>query len=549
MKYTAISNPGHKVIRVFILLLFSGLVILQSGCGRRVRSVVELQKGVWFVSPDLGIAIRFDGDGARVSGEYVYTSAALATPVPFEGFVQKRGQLVIPLGGDPVQVLRGVWHLKTSGYLFVAEDEQEYRFHAAPLWAMPVYPGRFAVPKFTGVTRVERVYGYAPGYYASKPVDDMSASAYPAIIMSVLQDVTVNMFRDSILLDMDVYRPAIDSMVNRPLLVLIHGGAFVVGDKRDEFVISLATHYAQCGYVVASINYRMGYPFIPGMYSQLERAIFRGVQDVRAALRYLSHHRDEFGIDPQKVILAGHSAGGFYSLLTTFKNEGEEWPSSSQTLFGVRRELGCLDCSGNNLKGHYRILGAVNMWGGITELDLIQPEEEVPVLLIHGTDDRIVPAGYDFPFARINPRLTAFFTRRLYGSAPIYDHMRRLGMDVRYIPIPGGAHEPQNNDSAVYRMIRTETGSFMHEMIGGKPLKLSGPVLVSESDEVSKYIVSNRGNEEVRWQVTGGIIVRRGHNWADVVWLEPASRYVVTAATSNNIGVVKRDRLEVRVSR
>ncbi|MCY7327486.1 MAG: carboxylesterase family protein, partial [Saprospiraceae bacterium] len=45
----------------------------------------------------------------------------------------------------------------------------------------------------------------------------------------------------------------------RPLSILMHGGAFVVGTKEDGNMVSLAQEIAARGYVVASINYRLGW--------------------------------------------------------------------------------------------------------------------------------------------------------------------------------------------------------------------------------------------------------------------------------------------------
>ena len=60
-------------------------------------------------------------------------------------------------------------------------------------------------------------------------------------------------------LDMDLYKPLGDGNTCRPLLVLVHGGAFVVGTKEDGNMVSLAREMASRGYVVASINYRLGW--------------------------------------------------------------------------------------------------------------------------------------------------------------------------------------------------------------------------------------------------------------------------------------------------
>jgi len=59
-------------------------------------------------------------------------------------------------------------------------------------------------------------------------------------------------------LSLDIYKPVSDNNLKRPMLVLVHGGAWVGGTKADGEVQSLAQLFAKRGYVVASINYRLG---------------------------------------------------------------------------------------------------------------------------------------------------------------------------------------------------------------------------------------------------------------------------------------------------
>jgi acetyl esterase/lipase len=83
-----------------------------------------------------------------------------------------------------------------------------------------------------------------------------------------------------------------------PLVVVIHGGAFAGGDKRDEpRIVSAAT---KAGFAAASINYRLSG----------EAAFPAGVQDAKAAVRWLRTHADEYGIDPDRIAAWGTSAGG-----------------------------------------------------------------------------------------------------------------------------------------------------------------------------------------------------------------------------------------------
>ena len=98
---------------------------------------------------------------------------------------------------------------------------------------------------------------------------------------------------------LDLYLPASDGSKAVPVVVLIHGGAFMMGDSGME------TQYAQQlvaqGFAVASVNYRLSgeapYP--------------AGAQDVKAAVRWLRAHAAEYGFDTAKFAAWGQSAGGW----------------------------------------------------------------------------------------------------------------------------------------------------------------------------------------------------------------------------------------------
>jgi acetyl esterase/lipase len=82
------------------------------------------------------------------------------------------------------------------------------------------------------------------------------------------------------------------------LVVFVHGGAFSGGDKRE--VLAVPTLLDQ-GYGVASVNYRLSG----------EAPFPAGVQDVKAAVRWLRAHAGEYGIDPVRFAVWGASAGGY----------------------------------------------------------------------------------------------------------------------------------------------------------------------------------------------------------------------------------------------
>ena len=123
-----------------------------------------------------------------------------------------------------------------------------------------------------------------------------------------------------------------------PLLVWIHGGAWRFGTNqalRDTILRTptgeqpntqalMRAAFQQAGWAVASINYR---------YSH--QALFPGaLHDVKEAVRFFRANAHEFGIDPQRIAVAGGSAGGHLSMLVAHTgdsaaDDGSGWDSAS----------------------------------------------------------------------------------------------------------------------------------------------------------------------------------------------------------------------------
>ena len=127
----------------------------------------------------------------------------------------------------------------------------------------------------------------------------------------------------------DIYEPAGDTETDRPLIIYIHTGNFLpqylngsaVGNKSDSTAVELCTRYAKMGYVVASIDYRLGWNPLAATQSertfQLINAAYRGVQDARTAVRFFRMSEDTmgdpYGIDPTKIGYFGEGTGGYVS--------------------------------------------------------------------------------------------------------------------------------------------------------------------------------------------------------------------------------------------
>ncbi len=109
------------------------------------------------------------------------------------------------------------------------------------------------------------------------------------------------------LTSVDVHRPAATdgNCTRRPLVVWVHGGAWTGGDKTDHIEDKVRL-FTDAGFVFASVNYRLTDVSTtpPSPRYPVHDA------DAAAAVAWLLHHADELGIDPDRVALLGHSAGG-----------------------------------------------------------------------------------------------------------------------------------------------------------------------------------------------------------------------------------------------
>ena len=127
---------------------------------------------------------------------------------------------------------------------------------------------------------------------------------------------------------------ATESSSPAPLLVWVHGGAWRFGTNQALRDTTLRTPdgeqpntqalmraaFQPAGWAVASINYR---------YSH--QALFPGaLHDVKEAVRFFRANAQEFGIDPQRIAVAGGSAGGHLSMLVAHTGDS----AAGESVFG-----------------------------------------------------------------------------------------------------------------------------------------------------------------------------------------------------------------------
>ena len=103
--------------------------------------------------------------------------------------------------------------------------------------------------------------------------------------------------------NLDIYYPE-EGDGPFPVILYIHGGAFAIGDKRDIYILN----FFKCikhGYALVSVNYRLSG----------EATFPAGIQDVKAAIRWVRANSKEYQLDGNQIIVWGCSSGANYAAM------------------------------------------------------------------------------------------------------------------------------------------------------------------------------------------------------------------------------------------
>jgi acetyl esterase/lipase len=176
---------------------------------------------------------------------------------------------------------------------------------------------------------------------------------------------------------LDVYVPD-KAAAGRPVVVFWHGGRWRFGDKSDYRFVGAAL--AESGYVVVVANYRH--------YPQVKMPGF--MEDAAQAALWAAAHAQEFGGDPERLYLMGHSAGAHLAALVTLSPR--YFAASGRPAPRIAGVIG--------LSGPYDFLPLLeadvqDMFGPPPLYPESQPinflrADSPPMLLVHGLDDDTV---------------------------------------------------------------------------------------------------------------------------------------------------------------
>lgn len=405
-------------------------------------------------------------------------------------------------------------------------------------------PLRYLNPVPNGQVALQEdiIYDNKKGFYSELSTEDVSPADYAGYIEKVAENFENTVLKNGVVpldLKLDLYYPQNDFVTKRPLIVMAHGGAFLFGNKQNPLMVHFANYFAERGYVVASLNYRLGTTLL-GL-GALERTVYRAVQDYRNATRFLINKADDYGIDTTSVFYLGHSAGAVAALTAAVMDKDEVYASIDANLF--RDDLG-------EIPVKTKTKGVVALWGGITDLDMIDNTDDLDMLLFHGDEDDIVPCYSGTPFECVTGstihRLGSHFAT-MYGSAAIEERMKQNLLPCKLEIFENRKHDPHLNPDGSFnenlQVIQDITVNYLYEK-----LKITRPTVIElkTGRNLATYILSHddiRLIGGIKWEITGGSIVAQPDpNKIKVCWFSNAPNKSLTVKVMTENGIVVKEK-------
>jgi acetyl esterase/lipase len=210
-------------------------------------------------------------------------------------------------------------------------------------------------------------------------------------------------------------------------MAIIHlfGGGFFVGNKNAGYIINDAKALGARGYTNISANYRL----------QNQGSWPAQIHDVKAAIRWTRANAAKLGIEPNRIAVAGYSAGGMLSLMAAGTNGKKEFEGEGGTP-GVSSDV-------NASIGVYPLASAQTA-GGLFPAGQATPENIAaaspttyisatfaPTIFIHGTNDGTIPvaSSVDF-FTRLHALKVPSTLTLIQGADHAFDNNAPDAVDV-----------------------------------------------------------------------------------------------------------------------
>jgi hypothetical protein len=249
----------------------------------------------------------------------------------------------------------------------------------------------------------------------------------------------------------DLYQPDGDTETERPLVIVLHTGTFApiiangnpTGMRQDAATTAICESYAKRGYVVANLEYRLGWN--PAAATQalkgasLMKAVYRAIQDTKSAVRFFRQDYENgntYGIDTSRIILSGQGSGGWVALgyatvdkyeeITLSKFLDVDAVTGDVTALIDTTEIGDWDGYGGSMNmvnnpGYSNEVHMVcSMGGGIGDLSWLEAGE-IPMCAVHCPTDPVAI----YTTGNVSVASAGLITTDISGS---YDVMAKANM-------------------------------------------------------------------------------------------------------------------------
>lgn len=210
--------------------------------------------------------------------------------------------------------------------------------------------------------------------------------------------------------ELDLFMPRHQGGVNTPVVIHVHGGGWMNGDKVNEIEQRYAPLLTQQGIAVATLSYRLS-----------DEATYPAQNDdIHCAVTFLNDNADKYGLDMSRIGIMGDSAGGHLAAMEALRADTRDQVKGVLMLYGVS------DLWEQIAQLNYTDTNAIHYLGQRDE-DLAHQASPIyadldnapPFLLIHGTADTVVPASESANF-----------------SAKLIEHHN----EASYMPVIGAGH-------------------------------------------------------------------------------------------------------------
>lgn len=215
----------------------------------------------------------------------------------------------------------------------------------------------------------------------------------------------------------------------RPVFLTIHGGGWTGRDARQFY--PFAEYFSRLGMLGISLEYRL-------MNRDTGTTVFDCVQDGRTAVRYLRRHAAELGVDPNRIVVSGGSAGGHIAAGTALFDA-----------IDAAGDAKLISCRPDALVLYYPVIDTSEKgygqkkigerWRELSPVAHVKPGLP-PTIIFHGTADTVTPYA---------------------GAVLFHQRMQQAGNSCQIVSHKGGRHGYFIFDLNLFKQAMHETHLFL----------------------------------------------------------------------------------------